>query len=71
MNSLNTAVASFLKVFAATILTLFLTDLVDAGSFDVLAKWEGWVIAALASSLPIIINWLNPTDPRYGRHAPE
>lgn len=67
MNRLNTAVASFLKVFASTILTLFLADLVSAGSFDVLAKWEGWVIAALASSLPIIINWLNPTDARYGR----
>ena len=67
MNRLNTAVASFLKVFASTILTLFLADLVSAGSFDVLSKWEGWVIAALASSLPIIINWLNPADARYGR----
>ena len=34
---------------------------------DVLDRWQSWIIAGLVAALPILINWLNPADPRYGR----
>lgn len=60
--------ASAAKVFVAVLLGVVVADWVDAGtiSFD---KWQTWVIAGLASAVPVLINWLNPSDPRYGRNA--
>ncbi len=31
--------------------------------------WQTWLIGALAIATPIVINWLNPADGRYGRGA--
>lgn len=64
-NFLNTAVGSWLKVFVATILSLVLVNMSngqDIFSMD----WKQLISGAIASLLPILINWLNPNDPRYG-----
>ena len=64
-NFLNTAFAGWLKVFVATILSLILVNMsngIDIFSMD----WKSIVSGAVASLLPVIINWLNPNDPRYG-----
>jgi hypothetical protein len=57
--------ATALKVGVSVVLAMALADWTTTGSigFD---KWEAWVIAAAATALPIITNYLNPTDGRYG-----
>jgi hypothetical protein len=62
---LNTPLAAWLKVFVATILSLVLINIskgIDLFSLN----WKEIVSGAVASLLPVIINWLNPNDPRYG-----
>lgn len=54
---------SWLRVFLAACLTAVLAGLVDGGGLN----WQTVLIAGLVSVLPVIINWLNPNDPRYGR----
>jgi hypothetical protein len=57
---------SWVKVFAATVLSLFLVDGGDVFSVD----WTDvrtYVAAGVASVLPLIITWLDPTDTRFGR----
>jgi hypothetical protein len=59
-------VKSWVKVFAATVLSLFLVDGGDVFSVD----WTDvrtYVAAGVASVLPLIITWLDPTDTRFGR----
>jgi hypothetical protein len=58
--------ASALRVFAAVVLTLAVTQWVTNGSID-FAAWQTWVIAALASAVPTIVRWLNPADVEFGR----
>lgn len=58
-------VGSWLRVFAAGVLSAFLLDIADVAQID-FAAWETWVIAGLVSVLPIIIAWLNQADPRFG-----
>jgi hypothetical protein len=60
--------ASALRVFAATVLALAVAAWVESGSIS-LAQWETWIIAALASSVPVILRWLNPLDGIYGRNG--
>ena len=62
MKFLNTAAASWLKVFATAVLLLVVAN----GSVRGLDYWHV-LDAALISTLPVIINALNPTDTRYGR----
>jgi hypothetical protein len=63
MNSQAVAVIlSWLKIFTASVLTAVLTSLAT----DVW-DWKTIVFAGLVSVLPVIINWLSPSDPRYGR----
>ena len=56
---------SWVKVFAATVLSLFMAD-----GGDVLAvNWgdlRTWLAAGVASVLPLIITWLDPSDTRWG-----
>lgn len=64
-NFLNTAVGGWLKVFLATILSLVLVNMSngqDIFSMD----WKQIVSGAVAALIPVLINWLNPNDPRYG-----
>lgn len=59
---------SWVKIFLAAVISSFLS-LVVAGDtilLDVQA-WEAILISGLVSVLPVIINWLNPNDTRYGR----
>jgi hypothetical protein len=59
-------VKSYVKVFAATVLGLFLSDGADV--FNV--SWTDlrtWLAAGVASVLPLIITALDKTDPRWGR----
>lgn len=60
------AVFSYIKVFLAVVLGLFLADGADvfAVSTDDL---RAWLAAGLASTIPVILNALNPSDRRYGR----
>ena len=54
--------ASFVKIFAAGALGWFV---VNVDSFNV----HPAVAIGLASALPVIVNWLNPSDSRYGNEG--
>lgn len=60
-------VASWLRVFVSAMLVVVVADLAAEGSLSVVSKWESWVVAGLVATLPVIANWLNPKDVRYGR----
>lgn len=61
-------VYSWLKVFGASILTAFLTILTATQALPTSVEaWTGILVAGLVSVIPVIINWLNPNDTRYGR----
>jgi hypothetical protein len=55
----NSPIASFLKIFAAGILGWIVVNVEEVGLHPALA-------IGLASSIPVLINWLNPADSRYG-----
>ena len=66
---LNTAVGSWLKVFISSILTawlLMLTNGQQLFSWD-LQMIENLLTVGVVSTLPIVINYLNPKDTRYGK----
>lgn len=63
-------VFSWLKVFLATILTLFIADGADLFAVDV-TDIKAWVAAAFAAVLPLVINYINPRDTRYGTKEDE
>ena len=54
------------KTFIAVILGAAIADWAGSGSIS-LGNWETWVIAGLVSAVPVIINWLNGVDARYGK----
>lgn len=54
------------KAFIAVVLAAAVADFLKVGDIS-LANWETWVIAGLASAAPMVINWLNPKDSRYGK----
>lgn len=58
--------ASFLKIFTAYVLATAIASWATDKVIS-LEEWQTWVIGALVSAGPVIINWLNPNDPRYGR----
>jgi len=58
--------ASALKVFVSVVLSMAVASWAGAGVLS-LEGWQAWVIAAAATALPLIVNWLNPADSRYGR----
>jgi len=57
---------SAFKAFLAVVIAAAIADFVNLGNINMM-NWETWVIAGLASSTPVAINWLNPSDPRYGK----
>lgn len=63
---MNAVVKSYLKVFASTVLGLFLADGADVASVS-MSDLRTWIAAGLAAVLPLIITWLDPTDSRWGR----
>lgn len=69
MKHLNSIYASWFKVFVSAILGAYLVELQDGQnlfdwSFDMV---ESLLTVGVVSLLPIIINWLNPADDRYGK----
>ena len=69
MKHLNTIYASWLKVFISSVFGAYLIMLQEGTnlfSWD-LAMVEKLLTAGVVSTLPIIINWLNPSDTRYGK----
>ena len=62
------ALKSYLKVFLAVVLGLFLADGADVFAVD-MTEIRSWVAAGLASVLPLLITALDPTDHRFGRKA--
>lgn len=57
---------SWLKVFASTVLALFLADggdVVGVGWGDL----RTYLAAGIASVLPLVITWLDPSDVRFGK----
>ena len=63
---MNAMLKSWIKVFAATILSLFLADGGDIVSVD-MGDVRVYLAAGVASVLPLVITWLDPTDTRFGR----
>lgn len=59
---------SYARVFAATVLALFLADGADAFSVSV-TDLRTWLAAGVAAVLPPLIRWLNPSDTAFGRGA--
>lgn len=60
------AVQSYVKVFLAVVLGLFLADGADVFSVSV-TDLKTWLAAGVASVLPLIITVLNPGDKRFGK----
>jgi hypothetical protein len=54
---------SWARVFLAAALTYVLTALTAGTPL----AWQAVAIAGAVSTLPVVINWLNTNDPRYGR----
>jgi len=61
MKFLNSIYGSWLKM----VLTAILTMIIAKGNIYEVTL-EECISAAVISILPIIINWVNPHDPRYG-----
>lgn len=59
---------SVVKVFVAVVVGALVADWSKAGVID-FGNWQSWLIAGAVSALPLLVNWLNPADPRYGRGA--
>lgn len=71
MNWLNNtkagrAVQSYVKVFVAVVLGLFLADGADVFSVSA-TDLKTWLAAGLASVLPLVVTVLNPGDSRFGK----
>ena len=61
MKFLNSIYGSWLKLVLTAILTMIITK---GNIYEV--TLEECISAAVISILPIIVNWLNPHDTRYG-----
>jgi hypothetical protein len=64
----NTPLGTAVKTFVAVVLAAAVADFSTDGTIS-LGNWQTWVIAGLVSALPVIVNWLNPADSRYGNGA--
>lgn len=65
----DTPLGSAFKIFLGFAFAAALATWTSNGSisFD---SWQTWVIGGLGVALPVVINWLNPDDPRYGKSRP-
>ena len=57
--------ATAAKTFAAVLISAAIADWATGGAIS-LANWQTWVIAGLVSAGPVVVNYLNPSDDRYG-----
>lgn len=58
--------ASYLRSFVTIVISLAVADWVATGSID-FTNWQAWVIAALASVVPVALRAANPADTTFGR----
>ena len=65
---LATPVGSMLRVFVSAVIVAAFADLADLKEFD-FTDWKIYVGAGLTAVLPVIVAYLNPQDPRFGRTA--
>lgn len=63
---MNAMVKSYAKVFAATVLSLFLADGADVFAVE-FSDLRTWLAAGVASVLPLVITALDSSDDRWGR----
>lgn len=56
---------SWLRVFLAAFISATLIDIADGGLDSI--NWEAILIVGIVSVGPVIVNYLNPNDPRYGK----
>lgn len=63
---LSAALKSYVKVFIAVVLGMFLADGADLFSVD-MQDLRTWLAAGFASVLPLLITALDPSDPRFGK----
>jgi hypothetical protein len=56
---------SWLRVFLAAFITATLVDIANGGLDGI--NWEAILIAGIVAVGPVVVNWLNAGDPRYGR----
>jgi hypothetical protein len=61
-------VASWLRTFAAIILTMFIADGADIFAVDA-SDLKLWLAAALSATLPTAVRYLNPADYAFGHGA--
>ena len=61
----NTPLGTALKTFVAVLLSAVIGSWATDGAIS-LDKWQTWIISAAVSALPVIVNYLNPVDGRYG-----
>ena len=63
---IRAAAWSYVKVFLATVLALFLADGADVFAVDA-TDLRTWLAAGVASILPVVISALDVRDHRFGR----
>lgn len=62
----SAAIKSYVKVFVAVVLGMFLADGADLFSVDA-QDLRTWLAAGFASVLPLLITALDPSDNRFGK----
>ena len=62
----NTPLGTASKTFVAMIIGSAIADWASHGEIS-LSSWQPWVISAAVSSIPPVLNWLNPQYTSYGR----
>lgn len=66
---LNTPIGSWLKIFLSAVLGQYLIVLTDPNqSIFCWQTLQNIGVAGGVAVIPVIINWLNKADPRYGRN---
>jgi hypothetical protein len=58
-------VFSWIKVFVSVVLGLFLADGADVFSVDA-SDLRLWLSAGFVAVIPLVVNYINPNDTRYG-----
>lgn len=61
----NTMVGSWVKVFITVVLAQYMAMGISIFELDI-ESIKCLVSSGIASLIPVIINYLNPNDPRYG-----
>jgi len=61
-------IKSYVKVFVAVVLGLFLADGADVFAVD-MQDLRTWLAAGLAAIVPLVITALDPKDQRFGRNT--